>query len=82
MRIKWRSTKLKKKILLSPNVTTNNTIELTRYSAVKGFVQVISETNDFAGQRELIAEYLEAEVRIILYTVHSTYYIHVPNNVR
>ena len=43
-------------------MATNDTIELIRYSAVKGFVQVISETNDFAGQRELIAEYLEAEV--------------------
>ena len=29
---------------------------------MKGFVQLIGETNDYAGQRELIAEYLEAEV--------------------
>lgn len=36
--------------------------EESKYSAVQGFVQLISETNDFAGQRELIAEYLEAEV--------------------
>jgi hypothetical protein len=31
---------------------------------VKGFVQLIGETNDYAGQRELIAEYLEAEVHV------------------
>lgn len=36
--------------------------EESKYTAVKGFVQLISETNDYAGQRELIAEYLEAEV--------------------
>ena len=37
-------------------------LSVFRYTAVKGFVQLIGETNDYAGQRELIAEYLEAEV--------------------
>ena len=41
-----------------------------RYSAVKGFVQLISETNDYAGQRELIAEYLEAEVHTMIHVLH------------
>lgn len=34
-----------------------------RYSAVNGFAKAVLETNDLAGQRELVAEYLEAEVR-------------------
>ena len=34
---------------------------------MKGFVQLIGETNDYAGQRELIAEYLEAEVCTVMY---------------
>ena len=34
-----------------------------RYTAVKGFAKTVLETNDLAGQRELVAEYIEAEVR-------------------
>ena len=45
-----------------------------RYSAVKGFVQLISETNDYAGQRELIAEYLEAEVHTMIHVLHNKLY--------
>ena len=33
-----------------------------RYTAVKGFAKAVLETNDLAGQRELVAEYIEAEV--------------------
>ena len=33
---------------------------------MKGFVQVVNETNDYAGQRELIAEYLEAKVCVCI----------------
>ena len=33
-----------------------------RYTAVRGFGKTVLETNDLAGQRELIAEYMEAEV--------------------
>lgn len=29
---------------------------------VSGFAKLVSETNDLAGQRELISEYLQAEV--------------------
>ena len=34
----------------------------SRYTAVNGFAKAVLETNDFAGQRELVAEYMEAEV--------------------
>ena len=29
---------------------------------MKGFAKTVLETNDLAGQRELVAEYMEAEV--------------------
>ena len=35
-----------------------------RYTAVQGFAKTVLETNDLAGQRELVAEYMEADVRI------------------
>ena len=35
---------------------------LARYSAVSGFSKTVLETNDLAGQRELVAECLEGEV--------------------
>ena len=35
---------------------------LSRYTMVSGFAKLVSETNDLAGQRELISEYLQAEV--------------------
>jgi len=36
--------------------------EESKYTAVKAFSKLISETNDLAGQRELIAEYLQVDV--------------------
>ena len=33
-----------------------------RYTAVQAFGKVVTETNDLAGQRELIAEYLQNDV--------------------
>ena len=33
-----------------------------RFTAVKAFSKLVSETNDLAGQRELIAEYLQVDV--------------------
>ena len=33
-----------------------------RYTAVQGFAKAVMETNDLAGQRELVAEYMEADV--------------------
>ena len=33
-----------------------------RYTAIQAFGKVVTETNDLAGQRELIAEYLQNDV--------------------
>ena len=41
------------------NTHTHNTC---RFTAVKAFSKLVSETNDLAGQRELIAEYLQVDV--------------------
>ena len=35
---------------------------LLRYSQVSSFSKMVAETNDLAGQRELIAEYLQNDV--------------------
>ena len=43
----------------STHTHTHNTC---RFTAVKAFSKLVSETNDLAGQRELIAEYLQVDV--------------------
>ncbi len=34
----------------------------SKYSSVRCFAELVKETNDLAGQRELIAEYMHSEV--------------------
>ena len=42
--------------------THTHTHNTCRFTAVKAFSKLVSETNDLAGQRELIAEYLQVDV--------------------
>jgi len=37
-------------------------LSLHRYSSVRAFAKMVAETNDLAGQRELIAESMKSEV--------------------
>lgn len=43
--------------------------EESPYTAVRGFAKTVLETNDLAGQRELVAEYMESDVLVPLKTL-------------
>ena len=53
-----------------------------RYTAVQGFAKAVMETNDLAGQRELVAEYMEADVSHTHTRTHSRTHTHTHAHTR